>query len=55
MGDSPWSIAPAKEASNPVMTWKDVSDVPAVSVADPFMIKVKDTYYMFFEVENLIG
>lgn len=53
MGDSPWSIAPAKEASNPVMTWEDVSDVPALSVADPFMIKVKDTHYMFFEVVNL--
>ena len=31
-----------------------MSDVPAVSVADAFMIKVEDTYYMFFEVVNLI-
>ncbi|WP_193198741.1 hypothetical protein [Nostoc sp. MG11] len=37
---------------NPVLTVKDVSDVSAEFIADPFMILANGTWYMFFEVLN---
>lgn len=51
-GDSPFDVAPLPNASNPVLTAKDVTDVPARFVADPFMVFEKSTWYMFFEVFN---
>ena len=51
-GPSPVSMAPAPGIKNPVLTRDDVTDVVALFVADPFMIKVGDTWYMFFEVYN---
>jgi hypothetical protein len=33
-----------------VLSRKDVSDIRASGVADPFMLRVRDTWYMFFEV-----
>src|SRR5205807_2392186 len=51
-GDSPFNLAPASAANNPVLSRDQVSDVPAAFVADPFMIKVKGRWYMFFEVMN---
>jgi hypothetical protein len=36
----------------PVLSAEDVTDVPAEFVADPFMISVDRTWYMFFEVMN---
>lgn len=39
--------------NNPVLTYKDVKDIPAGFVADPFMVKEKSKWYMFFEVYNL--
>ena len=51
MGDSYGSLDQSS-IINPVLTAKDVSDVPAVFVADPFMIKKESTIYMFFEVLN---
>jgi hypothetical protein len=51
-GDSPIDLTPAENAINPVLTWEDVSDVPARFVADPFMIRANDMWYMFFEVMN---
>ena len=38
--------------NNPVLTAKDVTDIPAAFVADPFLIHENNTYYMFFEVMN---
>ena len=38
--------------ANPVLTKEDVTDRKAAYVADPFMIKVGDLWYMFFEVRN---
>jgi len=38
--------------TNPVLTWKHVSDVSAAFVADPFMIRVGQKWHMFFEVMN---
>ncbi|OHB59815.1 MAG: hypothetical protein A2173_01010 [Planctomycetes bacterium RBG_13_44_8b] len=42
-----------KDVVNPVLTASDVSDVPAKRVADPFLIRDGDMYYMFFEVDNV--
>jgi hypothetical protein len=51
-GTSPFSFGPPKNVDNPVLTRKDVSDVPAAIVADPFMLRRDNTWYMFFEVMN---
>lgn len=51
-GASPFALSPALEITNPVLSRADVSDVPAAFVADPFMIRVKRLWYMFFEVMN---
>jgi hypothetical protein len=53
VGESPFVLSPALNVDNPVLTGDSVSDVPACFVADPFMLKVKGTWYMFFEVMNL--
>jgi hypothetical protein len=50
LGDSLLCFAPHEHAKNPILTRRDVSDVRAVFVADPFMLKVKDIWYLFFEV-----
>lgn len=49
-GDSPFTLGPAPEISNPVLTAEDVSDRKAVFVADPFMVPTDDNWYMFFEI-----
>ncbi|MEJ2697221.1 MAG: hypothetical protein P8013_11290 [Candidatus Sulfobium sp.] len=51
-GTSPFDLAPAENAANPVLTARDVTDVPAEFVADPFMVHRDGTWYMFFEVLN---
>jgi hypothetical protein len=51
-GDTPFSLQPLPDVANPVLTADDVTDVDADFVADPFMIQVEDTWYMFFEVLN---
>jgi hypothetical protein len=38
--------------SNPVLTARDVTDIPAEFVADPSLIRRNNAYYMFFEVMN---
>ena len=50
IGPNPLSMSPANK--NPVLTKEDVTDKKAAYVADPFMIKVKDIWYMFFEVRS---
>jgi hypothetical protein len=49
-GKSPLKVSAAKEIDNPVLTAKDVTDLDARFVADPFMVKEDSTWYMFFEV-----
>lgn len=49
-GTNPFSMSPSNK--NPVITKEDVTDRKAAYVADPFMIKVKEMWYMFFEVRN---
>lgn len=51
-GNSPFNFISAKNITNPVLTADQVSDVRAEYVADPFMIKDKSSWYMFFEVKN---
>jgi hypothetical protein len=50
-GQSPFELV-SPEKLNPVLTGKDVTDVRARSVADPFMIAERSVWYMFFEVMN---
>ena len=49
-GESLSDLGPAVDAVNPVVTAESVLDLKASFVADPFMIKVDDVWYMFFEV-----
>lgn len=51
-GDSPVSMKSALDVNNPVLTRRDVRDVPATFVADPFICRANDGWYMFFEVMN---
>lgn len=44
------ALKPATET--PVLSAGQVTDIPAEFVADPFMIQVANTWYMFFEVMN---
>lgn len=39
---------------NPVLTCRDVNDISASFVADPFMVRDNGTWYMFFEVMDTI-
>ena len=51
-GQSPVELKPPPNITNPVLTRRDVSDVNALFVADPFMIKISGLWYLFFEVYN---
>ncbi|MCF8044281.1 MAG: hypothetical protein K9J83_00370 [Desulfarculaceae bacterium] len=50
-GETPFQIQPCRKVSNPVLTAADVNDADASFVADPFMIRHKSLWYMFFEVD----
>src|SRR4051812_15377902 len=52
VGDSPFRLGPPARVRNPVLTANDVTDIRAYFVADPFMVYVDRTWYMFFEVLN---
>lgn len=49
-GSSPFDLAPAGAEGVPVLTSRDVADVAAAYVADPFMIRVDGCWYMYFEI-----
>ncbi len=51
-GASPFQLLPPRGISNPVLSKLNVSDVKAEFVADPFMVQVSNTWFMFFEVFN---
>ena len=51
-GKSPFLFFSPPDINNPVLTYRDVTDVPAKFVADPFMVEENSTWYMFFEVMN---
>lgn len=52
-GNSPLNLKPHPQAVNPVLTAKNVTDIKAEFVADPFMIFEDGLWYMFFEVLDL--
>src|SRR5437879_4187404 len=45
-------LGPIPGAGVPALSAREITDVPAQFIADPFMINVNDTWYMFFEVMN---
>ncbi|NJM76781.1 MAG: hypothetical protein HC852_14555 [Acaryochloridaceae cyanobacterium RU_4_10] len=51
-GNSPLKLNPPEYVMNPVLSRGDITDVHAGFVADPFMVWVKPTWYLFFEVLN---
>ena len=51
-GTSPFKLYNPANIINPVLTSKDVNDVVASFVADPFLVKEDSIYYLFFEVLN---
>jgi hypothetical protein len=48
-GESPFLLT-CSDDHNPVLTGRDVTDLKADFVADPFMVYEGNQYYMFFEV-----
>lgn len=52
-GDSPLRLKPANSNAVPAITRHDVTDVRASFVADPFMIKVGEIWYLFMEILNM--
>jgi len=51
-GVSPLNLMDSSKIRNPVLSRRNVSDVRAAFVADPFMIKANGSWSMFFEVMN---
>jgi hypothetical protein len=51
-GPSPLHLAPPPGLVNPVLTRRDVADVPARGLADPFMIQRDGRWWLFCEVLN---
>ncbi len=49
-GPDPFDLSPSKGAKNPVITAKDITDTEALFVADPFIIRHRGKFFMFFEV-----
>jgi hypothetical protein len=51
-GDSPFRLSPASGIQNPVIRADTVTDIPARSVADPFLLRRDGLWNLFFEVWN---
>jgi hypothetical protein len=51
-GSSPLALGPDGRITNPVITRESITDVPASFVADPFLIRVGETWHLFVEVLN---
>jgi len=51
-GTTPFNLSNPENFFNPVLTEKDVDDIDARFVADPFMLLKNGKYFMFFEVMN---
>jgi hypothetical protein len=52
VGSSLYNLKPPTNVVNPVLTRTFVTDAAARFVADPFMLNVDRTWYMFFEIFN---
>lgn len=51
-GASPTELSPHPSVRHPVLTAADVTDMEADFVADPFMLRRDDRWYLFFEAVN---
>lgn len=51
-GTGPLRMSPRSGARNPVITGASITDVDAAFAADPFMLRVQETWYLFFELWN---
>ena len=51
-GPSPLALAPIDPRGQPFLTGREVTDVPALGVADPFLFERDGCLYLFFEVVN---
>ena len=51
-GPSPFELHDPEDISNPILTGKDVTDIDAKFVADPFLAVEDGRFYVFFEVLN---
>jgi hypothetical protein len=51
-GTSPINLLPPDDIRNPILSAKDVTDIKARFVADPFMLRNTNGYHLFFEVLN---
>ncbi len=51
-GESPFDLQPAGGIEHPVLSKSFVTDVNARFVADPFMVRHDNVWYMFFEILN---
>ena len=51
-GPQPWAVVPDARVGCPVLTAEQVTDVPASYVADPFLLRDGDRWWMFFEIWN---
>jgi hypothetical protein len=49
-GRTPFDLKSDPNGGNPVLEAKDITDVAAEFLADPFMLRVESTWYMFFEI-----
>jgi hypothetical protein len=49
-GDSPLRLSPPKKRSAPIPTAADIGDLPSSFVADPFMVRERGEWSMFFEI-----
>jgi len=51
-GASPLELCPLEGISNPVLSIESVPGIPVETVADPFLIREKDEWFLFFEMVN---
>jgi len=51
-GGSPIDLRPSDAVRNPILSRDDVTDVTATFVADPFVVRERGMWHMFFEVMN---
>ncbi len=52
-GPSPLTLSPATSVHNPILTARQVTDVRAAFVADPFLVRDGSAWCLFFEVLTL--
>jgi len=51
-GSDPLTLSPPQDVNQPVLSPSDITDISALLVADPFIIREGNAFYLFFEVWN---